>query len=94
MADDEGENLELEGPDYLYEQIAEYLTAGIANGTYPLRTKIPSENEIMRRWRVSRPTARQAVAVLIRRGLVVARPGTGTFVISHPSGDDEDLPDA
>lgn len=80
-----GEEIDLDGPDYLYEQIAQILRARIADGTYPPRRRIPSENEISRVFGVSKPTARQAVHLLIVEGLVEAKRGRGTFV-REPDG--------
>ena len=42
--------------------------------------RVPSENELARRFRVSRMTARKALNELLRDGLVERIPGKGTFV--------------
>lgn len=76
--------LDLDGPDPLYEQIAEVLAARIADGTYPPRRRIPSEAGLVDEFGVSRPTARAAVQLLVERGLVRTVRGKGTFVVDAP----------
>jgi DNA-binding GntR family transcriptional regulator len=81
-----GEEIDLEGPDYLYEQIAQIIRARIADGTYPPRRRIPSEAELSQMFGVSRPTARHALQLLIDEGLVVPRVGRGTYVKEPDQG--------
>lgn len=76
--------LDLDGPEPLYEQIAEVLAARIADGTYPPRRRIPSEAGIVDEFGVSRPTARAAVQQLAERGLVQTVRGKGTYVVDAP----------
>jgi GntR family transcriptional repressor for pyruvate dehydrogenase complex len=42
--------------------------------------RLPSERDLAETMDVSRPTLREALADLESRGLIVARPGGGTFV--------------
>jgi DNA-binding GntR family transcriptional regulator len=76
--------LDLDGPEPLYEQIAQILAARIADGTYPPRRRIPSEAQIVEEFGVSRPTARAAVQLLVDRGLVVTVRGKGRYVADEP----------
>lgn len=76
--------VDLDGPEPLYEQIAEVLAARIADGTYPPRRRIPSEAAIVDEFSVSRPTARAAVQLLVERGLVVTVRGKGSYVVDNP----------
>jgi DNA-binding GntR family transcriptional regulator len=76
--------VDLDGPEPLYEQIAEILAARIADGTYPPRRRIPSEAAIVEEFSVSRPTARAAVQRLVERGLVVTVRGKGSYVADNP----------
>jgi len=76
--------LDLDGPEPLYEQIAQILAARIADGTYLPRRRIPSEAGIVDEFGVSRPTARAAVQLLVERGLVRTVRGKGTFVVDTP----------
>ena len=71
-------------PVPLYHQLAEKLLAGIRSGDYPSGGRLPSEPELSRRYRIGRPTVRQATDVLVRRRMVERRRGSGTFVIEPP----------
>jgi GntR family transcriptional regulator len=70
----------VEGPFPLYEQIKQRLRGEIARGTYQPGDKLPSEQELLQRFGVSRITVRQAISDLERDGLVTRRHGKGTFV--------------
>ncbi|MDA2803676.1 GntR family transcriptional regulator [Nocardiopsis suaedae] len=72
--------IDLDGPEPLYEQIAAVLGARITDGTYESRRRIPSEAALCEEFSVSRPTARAAVKLLNDRGLTVTVRGKGTFV--------------
>jgi len=64
----------------MYRQVADQLAAEIASGELPPGHRVPSERVIAERHGLSRMTARQAVELLVRRGLVYRRPGSGTYV--------------
>jgi GntR family transcriptional regulator len=64
----------------MHRQIAEALRAAIAAGAIAPGERIPTEPELIERYRVSRITARQAVEHLAREGLVIRKQGKGTFV--------------
>ena len=64
----------------LYSQLAELLSRRIALGEYPPGSRIPSEPQLARAFAIGRPTVRQALEVLVRRGALERRRGTGTFV--------------
>jgi len=61
-----------------YEEIAGYIR-GLVGDAGP-SDRLPSEAELCRRFGVSRMTVRQAVGMLANEGLLVRRPGRGTFV--------------
>lgn len=63
-----------------YYQLAEILREKIASGELKPGEQIPTERELCEKTGISRMTVRQAIAYLIRDGLLVARPGIGTFV--------------
>lgn len=63
-----------------YQEIASELHAAIERGDFPEGSRLPSENDLMRDYNVARNTARDALAVLKREGLAVARQGSGTIV--------------
>jgi GntR family transcriptional regulator len=69
-----------DSPIPLYRQLADILLARIRAGEYPLDGKVPSENSLAARYGIGRPTARQATELLVRRGILVRKRGSGTFV--------------
>lgn len=64
-----------------YRQIAEDLALKVQNGQLPPAAQLPTEVELMDEYKASRNTVRDAVKLLITRGLVETRPGQGTFVV-------------
>ena len=64
----------------VWHQVARMLLAGIADGTYPPGTRLPSENDIAQAAGVARLTARRAFTWLTEQGIAQAFPGRGTFV--------------
>jgi GntR family transcriptional regulator len=68
----------------LYHQLADLLLAGIRGGEYPAGSRIPSETALARRFRIGRPTVRQATDLLVRRRCLERRRGSGTYVVEPP----------
>src|ERR1700730_12158679 len=68
-------------PDPMYRQIAEDLRQKIESGDLGHGTQLPTELELREQYDASRNTIRDAVKLLIARGLVETRPGQGTFVV-------------
>jgi GntR family transcriptional regulator len=68
----------------LYQQLAELLGREIASGTLQPGARLPSEPELSRRHGIGRPTVRQATELLVKRGLIERRRGSGTFVRPAP----------
>ncbi|MBN1610970.1 MAG: GntR family transcriptional regulator [Polyangiaceae bacterium] len=68
----------------LYQQLAHLLGERIATGHYEPGTRIPSEPDLARTYRIGRPTVRQATELLVRRGQLERRRGSGTFVTERP----------
>jgi GntR family transcriptional regulator len=64
----------------LYLQLAERIQEAIQKGTYREGEKIPTEQELMKRYGVSRVTVRLAMRELLRRGRIIRKQGMGTFV--------------
>ena len=67
-------------PIPLYYQLAEYIREQIQSGELQPGSRLPSERELSEQAEISRMTVRQALAYLVREGVLVARPGVGTFV--------------
>jgi GntR family transcriptional regulator len=69
-------------PDPMWRQIAEDLRQKIESGELGSDGRaLPSELELREMYDASRNTVRDAVKWLVTRGLVVTRPGQGTFVV-------------
>ena len=66
----------------LYKQIVRYLDTQIKAGIYGPGDKLPTENELMEKFGVSRITVRSAVKELEDAGIVVRVRAKGTFVSS------------
>lgn len=80
-----------ERPPYLLEQgqsLAEVahnqMLALIEDGSWLPRSRLPSETELARRFGMSRPVIRQALAKLRDAGLIQSRQGSGSFVLGSP----------
>jgi DNA-binding LacI/PurR family transcriptional regulator len=67
-------------PKYL--DIVESLKSDISSGRFRAGSRLPSEAELVRKFRVSRMTVVKAVQQLGQQGLLVRRPGSGTYVAS------------
>src|SRR6478609_5139468 len=63
-----------------YREVADALQRRILAGELTSHDRLASEREIAETFGLSRMTARQAVELLVRRGVVYRRPGSGTFV--------------
>ncbi|MCX5661626.1 MAG: GntR family transcriptional regulator [Planctomycetota bacterium] len=70
----------VQGSTPRYQQISQSLTRLIESGAYLPGQVIPSEQALCEQFSVSRITVRQALASLVQAGLLVKRPGVGTFV--------------
>lgn len=64
----------------LYVQIRDSLRRQILDGHFEVHERLPSENEMMNTFGVSRITIRQALRDLHNEGLVFSAQGKGTFV--------------
>lgn len=69
----------------LSAQLVAELRELIANGTFAPGDKLPSENELIQRYAVSRTVVREAISGLRADGLLVTRQGVGAFVTSQTS---------
>ena len=68
-------------PDPIYRQIAEDLRHQIENGELRPGEQLRTEIELRDKYNASRNTIRDAIKLLVTRGLVETRPGQGTFVV-------------
>jgi GntR family transcriptional regulator len=72
--------LERANPLPLYYQLKQVLRQQINAGHLAPHTAIPSEPELVAKYRVSRATVRQALTELVHEGLLYRQHGKGTFV--------------
>ena len=72
--------LDKASPVPLYYQLAELLKDQIGSGELKPGVQLPSERELSERTAISRMTVRQALAYLVREGVLAVKPGIGTFV--------------
>jgi GntR family transcriptional regulator len=65
-----------------YSEIEAILREEIRSGVHELGSRLPTEHELCERFGVSRFTVRQALSRLREAGILDARPGIGTIVVS------------
>ncbi|HVG27750.1 MAG TPA: GntR family transcriptional regulator, partial [Acidobacteriaceae bacterium] len=66
----------------LYARVEDLLADEIARGDLLPGDRLPSEDQLLTRFGVSRITVRQAIRNLVARGIVEIRRGRGTFVLA------------
>ncbi|PSL48905.1 DNA-binding FadR family transcriptional regulator [Chitinophaga niastensis] len=67
----------------LAEEVADRLQGLITSGKYALGQQLPTEPELMLQFAVGRSSIREAVKILVHRGLLRVQQGLGTFVASQ-----------
>ena len=67
-------------PIPLYRQLAEIIKTKIEKKEYKIGMRIPSEHHLARDYKIGRPTVREATEFLVRKGLLIRKRGSGTFV--------------
>lgn len=65
----------------MYKKIYDELLEGIREGKYPPGCRLPSEKDLMDMYQVSRITVKKALEILAYRGLILRKPGKGSFVV-------------
>jgi len=70
-------------PAALYRQVKEYIARQIQSGAWQPGDRVPSEQELVNRFSVSRMTVNRALRELSEQGRVVRVAGVGTFVAEH-----------
>lgn len=66
----------------VYEQLAAILAGQILAGRYPSGQRLPSEHALAAQYAVSRPTVRQALAVLRAQRLIETVDGVGSHALA------------
>lgn len=64
----------------LHTKVTEYVKKRISSGEYRVGSKIPTEEELSKELRVSRPTVSKALETLVRDGFLKRIRGKGSFV--------------
>lgn len=67
----------------LYQQISEYIKTKIANGEWPINSKLPPQRTLARIFQVNRSTLAIALDELIADGLLESKLGSGTWVANN-----------
>ena len=67
-------------PIPLYFQLKQLILGAIKDGTYPPGSMIPTENELVEMYSISRTTVRQAISELAQEGRLTRVKSKGTFV--------------
>lgn len=71
-------------PIPLYRQLSDLISEKIRTGEYPPGSRILSEPKLAALHNLGRPTVRQAIDLLVRKGLLARRRGSGTYVCDPP----------
>jgi len=69
-----------EDSKHKYQVLENWIRSRISDGTYASGQKIPSENKLAEQFDISRQTVRQAITHLEKKGTLVSRRGSGTYV--------------
>jgi GntR family transcriptional regulator, histidine utilization repressor len=64
----------------LYAQVKDHIRERITNGMWTAGARVPSENELVESFGISRMTANRALKELTTEGFLHRQPGVGTFV--------------
>ncbi|SDH06172.1 FadR/GntR family transcriptional regulator [Desulfosporosinus hippei] len=64
----------------VYEQIVDQISQQIAQSHLKPGDRLPSERELVERFKVSRASIREALSALVMMGLVEVRSGEGTYI--------------
>jgi DNA-binding GntR family transcriptional regulator len=74
--------LDFSGRTQLYYQLYDILYDDIKNGVYKPKELLPTENELIERYGVSRVTVRKAMDMLLNEGIIGKKRGYGSFVLN------------
>lgn len=64
----------------IYQQISDDIKSQILSGKYQDGDKLPSENELIKIYDVTRTTVQRALAILVNEGIIEKVHGKGTYV--------------
>lgn len=72
------------------EQVVEQIRALITSGQLHPGARLPAERELAKQLGISRPSIRAGLRMLVARGVLRARHGSGTYVVDGPPSLDSD----
>ena len=72
-------------PQPLYAKVKDHILGNIRSGTWEPGARVPSENELVESFGISRMTANRALRELTSEGFLSRLPGVGTFVKEPPA---------
>ena len=70
----------MNGPQPQYLKLKQYILRHITNGDWPPSSRVPSENELVGKFGVSRMTVNRALRELTHDGVITRIQGVGSFV--------------
>lgn len=73
----------MDEPKPQYLKLKHYILRHITNGDWPPLSRVPSENELVAKFDVSRMTVNRALRELADAGVVTRLQGVGSFVAGH-----------
>ncbi len=65
-----------------YQIVGDILSQRIEDGSYPLGTQLPTENELCAEFGISRHTVRESLRLVTEAGLIQRRQGSGSLVVA------------
>ncbi|MBN1554005.1 MAG: GntR family transcriptional regulator [Phycisphaerae bacterium] len=68
---------------YKREKLRRIILSDIQRGAIGVGDRLPTENEMVRKYRMSRATIREGIALLVQDGILIRKRGSGTYVKSH-----------
>jgi GntR family transcriptional regulator len=80
VTQDNGPDINPDGPVPIYMQVADFIAAKIASGEWAPGRRLPGERDLASEWGVAYLTVRRAMQELRKRGLVVTVQGRGNYV--------------
>jgi GntR family transcriptional regulator len=83
--------IDYDSGERVYLQIVRVIRDRIISGELPVGAQIPSGAQMKNEWGVNRLTGAMAVEEMRRVGLVITKPGVGTFVAASPAKQVVDL---
>lgn len=78
--------INLTRPQSLVESVVSAIRREIEAGRLPAESKMPTEHQLAEQLHVSRSVVREAISQLKADGVLVIRPGSGSFVSQTPGG--------